>query len=514
MVALVIIFALCNSFVDYRGHMMGAYMERDLRNELFAHLQKLSFRFYDDRRTGQLMANLTSDTFWLSELYHHVPEDIVLTLLKMIGAFAVMFSIDVPLTLVALAMLPVMMLYSVYFNERINRAMRASKDRMGDINAQAEDALGGIRVVQSFANERDEIARFSAANARFVESRRQAYYSEMFWHNGTVALTQLLSIALVVAGAWRILGGSLGAADLLAYTLYAGILVEPIQAVLNVAWWLQDGVTGFDRIYEVLSVSPEIQDAPDARDLGAVRGEITFDRVSFGYKEDQEHVLKDISLTIKAGEYVALVGPSGVGKTTLCALIPRFYETGAGAILLDGVDIRQIRLRALRERIGIVQQDTYLFAGTVAENIGYGKPGAGRAEIIEAAKRASAHDFISALPQGYDTDVGQRGVKLSGGQKQRIAIARVFLKNPPILIFDEATSALDNANEAAIQVSLEQLARERTTLVIAHRLSTIQNAQRILVLGESGIEEQGTHAELLARGGAYARMYRTTIGVS
>jgi ATP-binding cassette subfamily B protein len=453
------------------------------------------------------MSLLTNDTFALGEWFHHAPEDIVLTSIKFIGTFVILLQINTSLTLILLLFLPFMAAFAFYYNNRMNRALRASRDRIGDINAQAEDTLSGIRVVKSFTGEAAESAKFARENDRFVESKRMFYRNETWFYNGMLAFTQLFTAALLVFGASQIVGGALDLADLLTYLLYAGILIEPIRTAVNFARLYQEGITGFDRIMEIFAERPDIQDTPLAIDVTQVRGRIELKGVSFGYREGQEKVLNDISLDIKAREYVALVGHSGVGKTTLCALIPRFYEVGAGAILLDGRDIRDISLRSLRANIGVVQQDVYLFAGSVAENIGYGKQGATRDEIVAAAKSAHAHEFIQALPQGYDTDLGQRGVKLSGGQKQRVSIARVFLKDPPIIIFDEATSALDNESEKAVQDALEALAHSRTTLVIAHRLSTIRNAQRVVVLSDSGIAEQGTHAELMALRGAYARLY-------
>lgn len=507
MLALIVLHALCKSFVDYQGHMMGALMERDMRAELFEHYQKLSFGFYDDQKTGQLMSRLTNDTFALGEWFHHAPEDIVLNTIKFLGTFSILLSINIPLTLILLLFMPIMAVYTFYFNNLMNKALRASRERIGDVNTQAEDTLAGIRVVKSFTGEDVEIAKFGRENSRFVESKRYFYRNETWFYNGMLAFTQLFTTAVIVFGATRIVRGELDLADLLTYLLYVGILIEPIRTALNFARLYQEGITGFDRMMEILTLRPDIQDAPTAMTLGRVQGQIEFKGVSFRYREGQEHVLNDISLHIQARDYVALVGHSGVGKTTLCSLIPRFYEVSAGQILLDGHDIRHVRLRSLRENIGVVQQDVYLFAGSIADNIRYGKPEATQAEIVEAAKKANAHDFIQALPNGYDTDIGQRGVKLSGGQKQRISIARVFLKDPPIIIFDEATSALDNESERAVQDSLERLSHSRTTLVIAHRLSTIRNARRIVVLSDEGIAEQGTHEALIALGGVYASLY-------
>jgi ATP-binding cassette, subfamily B, bacterial len=513
MLALVIIHALCNTFVDYRGHMMGTFMESDMRRDLFEHYQKMSFGFYDQQKTGQLMTRVTNDLESISELYHHGPEDIAIGLMKFVGAFIILASINARLTSIVFLFFPIMIVYAMYFNRKMNAALRASKDRIGDVNAQVEDTLAGIRVVQSFTNEPIENKKFAGANNRFVESRRDGYRSETYFYEGMVAFTQLMPIVIIVFGGVAIVNASLDLADLVTYLLYIGILVEPIQRFVNFARLYQEGITGFDRFMEIMELEPDIQDPPDAIELTHVQGHVEFKAVSFRYKEDYDHVLKNISLDIKAGEYVALVGASGVGKTTLCSLIPRFYEVNKGEILIDGQNIRNISLRSLRRNIGIVQQDVYLFAGTVLDNIRYGKPCATKEEIIAAARKANAHDFIMALPDGYNTDVGQRGVKLSGGQKQRLSIARVFLKNPPIIILDEATSALDNESEKAVQESLEKLTDDRTTLVIAHRLSTVRNAQRIVVLTDNGVHEQGTHEELIAADGIYASLYNMQLKI-
>lgn len=507
MLALVALYTACHAFVDYKGHMMGALMERDMRNELFEHYQKLSFNFYDEHRTGQLMTRISNDSFDLAELYHHGPEDIVISLLNFIGAFIILISINVKLAMIALVFLPIMGLYGFYFSKKMHAALRKSKDRIGDINAQVEDTLSGVRVVKSFTNEEIEKKKFAYENQRFVESRRDGYKSEAYFYNGFITLTQLMTVFVVIFGAVSIVKGSLDLADLLTFLLYIGILIEPIQRLGNFTRLYQEGITGFERFMEILEVEPDIKDSQDAIEVTNVQGNIEFKNVSFKYKEGYDHVLKHLSLHIKVGEYVALVGPSGVGKTTLCSLIPRFYEVSKGQILLDGINISGVTMRSLRKNIGIVQQDVYLFAGTVLENIRYGKLDASEEEIIAAAKKANAHDFIMALPKGYATDIGQRGVKLSGGQKQRLSVARVFLKDPPIIIFDEATSSLDNESERAVQDSLEKLTANRTTLVIAHRLSTVRHAQRILVLTDNGIEEQGTHDELIALNGTYANLY-------
>lgn len=510
MLALVIVHTLCNMFVAYQGHVMGAMMERDMRGELFDHYQKLSFGFYDEQRTGQLMTRITHDTFALGELFHHGPEDIVISCLHFVGALIILLTINVKLAIIVFLFLPVMALHAVFFNKKMNVALRQSRERIGDINTQAEDTLAGIRVVHSFTNEEIEKKKFAHEDNRLVESRRESIRSETIFYEGLIGFTQLMTIAVIVFGGVAIVNATLDLADLVTFLLYIGLLIEPIKRFGNFARLYQEGITGFDRFMDVLDVEPDIPDAANAVELTHVEGNVSFRDVSFTYKtynKGKDYVLRNTSLDIKAGEYVALVGASGVGKTTLCSLIPRFYDVNKGSVLLDERDIREIRLRSLRKNIGIVHQDVYLFAGTVADNIRYGKLDATKTEIIAAAKKANAHDFIMALPDGYETDIGQRGVKLSGGQKQRLSIARVFLKDPPVLIFDEATSALDNESERAIQDSLEKLTDNRTTLVIAHRLSTVRNAQRIIVLTDDGIAEQGTHEELIIQGGAYANLY-------
>ena len=513
MLALIAIHTACDLFVDYRGHLMGALMESDMRSELFEHYQNLPFSFYDEQRTGQLMTRLTNDLFWLSELYHHGPEDLIISILKFTGTFIILIAINPQLALITFLFVPVMAAYAFYFNKRMNIALRRTKDRIGDINAQVEDTLSGIRVVKSFTNEAVEKTKFAYENDRFVASRGEGYKSEAFFSSGMIAFTHLITVAVIIFGGVAIVNASLDLADLLTYALYVGILIEPVQRLVNFARLYQEGITGFTRFMEVLEVEPDIRDSDNAFELTNVEGNIEFSNVSFKYKENADYVLKNVSLKIKVGEYVALVGSSGVGKTTLCSLIPRFYDVDEGEILIDDKNIKAVTLSSLRRNIGVVHQDVYLFAGTVSDNIRYGKPDASQEEIIEAAKKANAHQFIMSLPNGYDTDIGQRGVKLSGGQKQRLSIARVFLKNPPIIIFDEATSALDNESEKAVRDSLEQLANNRTTLVIAHRLSTIRNAHRIIVLTGSGVEEQGTHEELMAQGSAYASLYNMQVKV-
>lgn len=507
MVVLVILQNACNMYYDYQGHSMGAMMERDMRSELFEHYQKLSFSFYDEQKTGKLMSRINNDLLSLAELYHHGPEDYIIYLVKFFGAFIILFNINVKLTLAVFMFLPVMAVFSLYFNKKISIAIKKNYDRIADINAQVEDNLAGIRVVKSFANEEIEMKKFAHENNRFLESRKGIYWNESYLYNGMATLTQLITVTVIVFGGVNIVNASLDLADLITFLLYIGNLIEPIQKLTHVTRQLQEGINSFERFTEILDTEPDIQDSVDAIELKNVQGNIEFRNVAFRYKENYDHVLKSLSLNVQAGEYIALVGSSGVGKTTLCSLIPRFYEVSQGEVLMDGINIKVIKLGSLRRNVGVVQQDVYLFAGTVIDNIRYGKPDASKDQIIEAAKKANAHEFIMELPDGYDTDIGQRGVKLSGGQKQRLSIARVFLKNPSVLIFDEATSALDNESEKVIQDSLEHLAKNRTTIVIAHRLSTVRNAKRILVLTDQGIDEQGTHDELMALNGTYAHLY-------
>lgn len=507
MLFLVVIEYICNYYVSYQGHVMGTYMERDLRNELFTHYQKLSFRFYDEQKTGQLMSRITNDLFSLTELYHHGPEDLVISLIKFVGAFIILSGIDFKLTMLVFSFIPVMFAFAYYFNRKMKKAFKRNKQRIGDINARVEDNLSGIRVVKSFANEKEEIEKFKVENSRFVKSKRNSYFYMGQYHSGLTAFMSIITICVIFFGALFISKGAINTPDLIAFLLYVNNLTDPIKKLLNFTEQFQEGATGFDRFMEILEIEPDIKDKENAEELKNIEGKVEFKNVSFQYNDKNGYIFENLNLNVKSGEYIALVGYSGVGKTTVCSLLPRFYDVSKGNIYIDDKDIMDVTLASLRENIGIVQQDVYLFAGTVMDNIRYGKMNATDEEVIEAAKKANAHDFIMQLPEGYNTDCGQRGVKLSGGQKQRLSIARVFLKNPPILIFDEATSALDNESEYVVQQSLESLAKNRTTFVIAHRLSTIKNAERICVLTENGIEEQGTHNELMSINGIYAHLY-------
>lgn len=507
MVVLVLMEAFCNFYIAYYGHIMGANIEHDMRNEIFGHYQKLSFTFYDNQKVGHLLSRITSDLFDISELLHHGPEDLVISIIKFVGAFVILSFVNWKLALTAFLFTPFLILYAIYFNRRMKRAFKENRAKIADMNTQIEDSLAGIRVVKSFANEAEEMRKFGYNNARFVSTKRTSYQYMGTYNAGMGAFTTLITVAVMLTGAYMIMGGRMAIADLVTFLLYINNLTDPVKKLVTFTEQFQNGYSGYERFLEIMAIAPDITDKEDAEELHEVKGEVVFDHVSFRYGESQEEVLHDVNLTVNAGEYVALVGSSGAGKTTLCSLIPRFYDVNEGAVYLDGKDIRDVKLKSLRHHIGIVQQDVYLFAGTILENIRYGKPDATDEEVIRAAKQANAHEFIMNMENGYDTDIGQRGVKLSGGQKQRLSIARVFLKNPPILIFDEATSALDNESEKIVQASLEELAKDRTTFVIAHRLSTIRKAKRILVLTENGIEEEGTHQELLEKNGIYANLY-------
>lgn len=507
MIVLVIIEAGCNYFMVYYGHMTGTYMEADMRRDLFGHYQKLSFTFYDNRKVGDLLSRVSSDLFDITELLHHGPEDVIISIIKLVGAFIILMNVNVPLALITFAFVPVMGAYAYHFNRKMKRAFKSRREKIGDINSQLEDSLSGIRVVKSFANEKIEMEKFHEGNERFVEAKRMSYRHMAGYHTGLGALTTLVTVAVLLGGVSFMTAGTLTVTDLITFLLYINNFTEPVKKLINFTETFQSGYSGFERFMEIMEIEPDIEDAVDAVSVENFKGDIRFENVSFHYEDNEEKVLEHVNLDVKAGEYMALVGASGVGKTTLCSLIPRFYDVSEGSIKIDGMDIRKIKLDDLRNQIGIVQQDVYLFAGNIMENIRYGNPNATDEEVVQAAKRANAHDFIMSLPNGYATDIGQRGVKLSGGQKQRLSIARVFLKNPPILIFDEATSALDNESEQVVQQSLEELAKNRTTFVIAHRLSTIRNAKRILVLTENGIEEEGTHKELMEKRGAYESLY-------
>lgn len=506
LLGLVLVQALCSYFMDYQGHAIGARMERDMRAQLFAHCQRLSFSYFDSHPIGDLMSRLTNDSLSLAEFFHHVPEDVLVNSIKFVGASLILWHIHWQMTLVILCFLPFMLAYTLYFNKKMAAALEQGREDMGEINAQAEDTLSAIRMVQSFGNEAVEAQKFHVRNEKFLESRKRGYKGEALCYGGMDAFSSLIPIAVVVVGGLSILQGSLALSELVVFLLYVSYFTQPIQSLVNTSRLIQEGRTGFARYMEILETQPEVADLPGAQDLPPVKGDIRFSHVTFRYGEG-DAVFRDLNLTIRAGEYVALVGASGVGKTTLCSLIPRFYDVEAGEITVDGVPIRQATLRSLRGSVGLVQQDVALFTGSVTENIAYGRPGATFQQVREAARKAGAEEFIQKLPQGYDTDIGPRGVKLSGGQRQRLSIARAFLKDPPILILDEATSALDSQSELVVQHSLEDLARHRTTLVIAHRLSTIQGAQRIVVLDENGVCEEGTHHSLMAQGGVYAKLY-------
>lgn len=494
-------------FISNYGHVMGAKIEYNMRAEIFDHFQKLSFSFYDNQKVGQLMSRITTDLFDITELMHHGPENIILSVIKIVGALVILIGINPMLALAAFIVLPVMFAFAYFLNKKMRRAFKQNRVKIAEINGQIEDNLSGIRVVKSFANEQIENEKFKVGNDGFLSAKKNSYHYMGSFHAGLGAFTTLIQVNVILAGTFLIARGRVNVSDFVTFLLYISVFTEPVRTLIDFTEQFQNGYTGFERFREIMEIEPDIKDKDGAVELKDVKGDIRFEDVSFQYEDNTEKVLNHINLNVPAGSYMALVGSSGAGKSTLCSLIPRFYDVTGGSVKIDNKDIRDLTLKSLRNHIGIVQQDVYLFVGTVYDNIRYGRPDATREEVIEAAKNANAHEFIMSLPNGYETDIGQRGIKLSGGQKQRLSIARVFLKNPPILIFDEATSALDNESEKVVQDSLEKLAKNRTTFVIAHRLSTIKNAEKILVLTDEGIEEEGTHEELLAKQGIYEKLY-------
>lgn len=503
-----IIDTLANYYMASRGHIMGAKIETDMRHDFFEHLQKLSFSFFDVTKTGTLMSRITSDLFDVTEFAHHCPEEFFIAGVKIIGSFIILCTVNVPLTLIMFAIIPPMIIILYSFSHKMKESRRESRRQIGELNSQVEDSLLGIRIVKSFAKENHEQSKFDKGNLKFLAITDKMYKIMGAFHSCTRLFDGLMYIIVVVIGALFLINGGIKTPDYIAYLLYVSTLMTSIRRIVEFTEQFQRGMTGIERFCEIMDIDPDIKDKSDAIDLGNVSGNIKMENVSFGYESDEKRVIKELSVNIKAGENIAIVGPSGSGKTTLCSLIPRFYDIDEGQILIDGVNIQDVKLKSLREKIGVVAQDVYLFSGSVRENIAYGNPNATDEEIINAATLAGAHEFISSLPDGYDTYVGERGVKLSGGQKQRISIARVFLKNPPILILDEATSSLDNESEKLVQQSLERLVKGRTTLTVAHRLTTIKNADRILVLTENGIEESGTHHDLIQKGGLYSNLYK------
>ena len=507
LLAIYILQALCKYYVSYQGHMMGANMERDMRQQLFDHYEKLSFSYYDQNNSGQMMSKLVSDLFDISEFAHHGPENLFISLIKIVGSFVFLFLINWRLAIPLLVLVVFMLVFSYGQNKRMQATFMDNRRKIGGVNSSLQDTLAGIRVVQSFANEEIEREKFMESNHGFLLSKKANYQCMGSFMSGNLFFQGMMYLITLVFGGWLIAHGKMEAADLAMYALYIGIFISPIQILVELTEMMQRGLSGFRRFLDVVETEPEIVNAPDAEPLENVKGEVEYKNVSFHYSDDDTPVLDRVSFKIPAGRSIALVGPSGSGKTTICSLLPRFYDVTGGVITIDGQDVRKLTLESLRSQIGLVQQDVYLFCGSIRENIAYGKPGASMEEIIDAAKKANIHEFIMSLPDGYDSFVGERGTRLSGGQKQRISIARVFLKNPPILILDEATSALDNESERWIQQSLEELAKNRTTITIAHRLSTIRNADEILVVANNGIAERGNHDELLEQGGIYAHYY-------
>lgn len=504
LLAIYILQALCKYYVSYQGHMMGANMERDMRQQLFEHYEKLSFSYYDQNNSGQMMSKLVSDLFDISEFAHHGPENLFISLIKIVGSFVFLFLINWRLAIPLLVLVVFMLFFSYGQNKRMQATFMDNRRKIGDVNSSLQDTLAGIRVVQSFANEEIEREKFKKSNQGFLISKDANYKCMGSFMSGNLFFQGMMYLITLVFGGWLIAQGKMEAVDLAMYALYIGIFISPIQILVELTEMMQKGLSGFRRFLDVVETEPEIVNAPDAESIDEVNGHVSYENVSFHYSDDDTPVLSNVTFDIPAGKSVALVGPSGSGKTTICSLLPRFYDVTGGRVTIDGKDVRNLTLESLRNQIGLVQQDVYLFCGSIKENIAYGKPGASMEEIEDAARKANIHDFIMELPDGYDTFVGERGTRLSGGQKQRISIARVFLKNPSILILDEATSALDNESERWIQKSLEELAKNRTTITIAHRLSTIRNADEILVVADNGIAERGTHEELLKQGGIYA----------
>ena len=502
-----VIQAGCKYYVSYQGHMMGAHMERDMRQRLFDHYESLSFSYYDQNNSGQMMSKLVSDLFDISEFAHHGPENLFISLIKIVGSFVFLFLINWKLAIPLLVLVAFMLFFSYGQNKKMQATFMDNRRKIGNLNSSLQDTLAGIRVVQSFANEDIEREKFKKSNQSFLISKDANYRCMGSFTGGNLFFQGMMYLMTLVFGGWLIAHGQMEPEDLAMYALYIGIFISPIQILVELTEMMQKGLSGFRRFLDVVETEPEIVDAEDAEPLENIKGHVRYENVSFHYNDDDSLVLDNVSFDIPAGKSIALVGPSGSGKTTICSLLPRFYDVSGGRITIDGKDVRKLTLQSLRNQIGLVQQDVYLFCGSIRENIAYGRPDASMKEIIEAAKKANIHEFIMGLPDGYETFVGERGTRLSGGQKQRISIARVFLKNPSILILDEATSALDNESEKFIQQSLEELAKDRTTITIAHRLSTIRNADEILVVAENGIAERGTHDELLAKGGIYAHYY-------
>lgn len=498
---------VANYYMSDTGHVMGARIETDMRRDMFSHLLGLSFSYYDNAKVGQIMSRISNDLFDITEFAHHCPEEIFICGIKIVGSFVILCGINIPLTIIIFALLPLMLLSIIFFRKSMKNAFKKQREQIGELNAQVEDCLLGIRVVKSFANEAKENERFEEGNGKFFETKKNAYKYMARFHACTRFFDGVMYVAVITVGALFMINGHITAADMIAYLLYIQTLIASIRKLVEFTEQFQRGLTGIERFTEIMNIQPDICDKPDAIEIGEMQGDISYKNITFAYSGAEDEVLSHINIYVKKGENIAIVGPSGSGKTTLCNLLPRFYELIDGDITIDGISVKDITLQSLRNNIGVVQQDVYLFSGTVRDNIIYGCPDATDDEIIQAAKNAGAHDFIMSLPDGYDTYVGERGLKLSGGQKQRVSIARLFLKNPPILILDEATSALDNESELVVQKSLERLAKNRTTFTIAHRLTTIKNATKIIVLTDDGISESGTHAELLERGGEYAKLY-------